>query len=92
MDSIYWSKQKFIKVGLWIDGQFLFEIMLIPACIGNDHLISIIINECDNTFFPIDTNPPTEPHQEDLNQCNLLIKSVSQAFTLSARHPSMPLH
>jgi len=83
-------KQKFISEGLWLDGHFLFETMLIPACIGNDHWILIVINVWDYTFFPINPYHPTEPHQRDFNGCNILIKSVLQEFTLPAFHPSMP--
>ena len=89
-DTINWLKQKFISEGLWLDGHFLFETMLIPACIGNDHWILIVINVWDNTFFPINPYHPTEPHQGDFDRCNIVIKSVSQEFTLPALHPSMP--
>ena len=85
-----WLKQLLIQEKLWIDGQFLFENMLIPACIKNSHWILIHINVWNHTFFPINPYHPTEPHQGDFDRCHTLIENISQYFKLPNLYPSMP--
>ena len=42
--TMQWLKHLLIQENLWIDGQFLFDNMLIPACIKNSHWILIYIH------------------------------------------------
>ena len=75
---------------LWIDGQFLFENMLIPACIKNSHWILIYINVWNHIFFPINPYHPTEPHQGDFDRCHIVAANISQCFNFPTLYPSMP--
>ena len=88
--TMEWLKQLLIQEKLWIDGQFLFENMLIPACIKNSHWILIHINVWNQTCFPINPYHPTEPHQGDFDHCHTLIETISQHFNLPNLFPSMP--
>ena len=65
--TMEWLERLLIQEKLWIDGQFLFENMLIPACIKNSHWILIHINVWNHTFSPINPYHSTEPHQGDFD-------------------------
>ena len=88
--TMQWLKHLLIQENLWIDGQFLFEHMPIPACIKNSHWILIYINVWNHTFFPINTYHPTEPHQRDFDRCHMLVANISQYFNFPTFYPSMP--